>query len=828
MNRELRDGLVIDPSIYIIDEKKPGFPIRARVFQCAAIMLGSWGSIGVLVESVSISVDVSTVYIVLFLCAAITYGLCLIPSFDLVKIFFGVLSYGLYLYSRLPALANGFYIFENHVIDRLAAYYDIPLVWYVAEYSTEVRDSTLLVVMIGIPFVALFTIAIVRNRLAGIAGILLFLPVTVSFVFGLIPSERYLLAYLAAVLYLSRASFSNHNVTDRNQKLLLHRINSRAAILFCVICLLLFCLLKLIISPKDYEGYTRITETKAEIQDFLYSFSINDVTDYVKEINPFNSGSSGGGIDGGRLDTSASIKFKGTEQLVITAPEDAVRNGIYLKGYVGSDYTGKSWEGHSDEARDRYQEVMGAVSAEDFSPVNQLVQYLNESGQIGDNSYYRPNMIHIDYKAASKKYYYLPYYLDYDSLDNAGYIQDLYAYPKKKQDEYTMFFYNSDRVYTNTGLDLYAVPRDFYLKERQYVSFVEAFYYQLPSEGLYRIDAEFGSNNLVGRMSNIYQKIAYVGDYLANNTTYTLSPGSLPEGQDYIEYFLYENRKGYCVHYASAAVMMLRAMGVPARYVEGYTVGPADIVRNTVSKEEEDGTISVSVKDYNAHAWIEVYFDVYGWMPIDVTPSSNIGFAAWEQSGAAAAPTATPTPTPTPTTAPATPTPLPDNQQQNEPTPNLPKPTQTPEEAVAQKEQLDAFFLVFFFLLLALAGIAFTCVLFMKKKKQKVYRNRNKETIRCYAGIERLLVACRQLGKRNTCLQDRENYVLENCRLMDTDEFTRCMEIVKKARFSKNKVTKEELKEVKDFYRKLWDRTYPELNAGQKLNLKISNLFQAS
>ena len=69
------------------------------------------------------------------------------------------------------------------------------------------------------------------------------------------------------------------------------------------------------------------------------------------------------------------------------------------------------------------------------------------------------------------------------------------------------------------------------------------------------------------------KRINYVKSYLERHTDYSLSPGKLPRGKDFIEYFLYENKRGYCAHYASAATMIFRAMGIPARYVEGYAVG---------------------------------------------------------------------------------------------------------------------------------------------------------------------------------------------------------------------------------------------------------------
>lgn len=108
--------------------------------------------------------------------------------------------------------------------------------------------------------------------------------------------------------------------------------------------------------------------------------------------------------------------------------------------------------------------------------------------------------------------------------------------------------------------------------------------------------------------------ISFIKEYLHANAEYTLSPGNTPKGKDFVEYFLKENHKGYCVHFATAATLMLRRAGIPARYVEGYFIGEYDMI-NT----DDDGY--VAVPDSRAHAWTEVYYPLLGWQVVDFTPS---------------------------------------------------------------------------------------------------------------------------------------------------------------------------------------------------------------
>ncbi|MBQ3127378.1 MAG: transglutaminase domain-containing protein, partial [Clostridia bacterium] len=102
------------------------------------------------------------------------------------------------------------------------------------------------------------------------------------------------------------------------------------------------------------------------------------------------------------------------------------------------------------------------------------------------------------------------------------------------------------------------------------------------------------------------------------NFTYTLTPTKQPDtALDGVENFLTVTKEGYCVQFASAAALMLREMGIPARYVEGYIV--TDFRRNLASTSSQ--RYSASVRDWHAHAWIEVYYDGIGWLNYEATPA---------------------------------------------------------------------------------------------------------------------------------------------------------------------------------------------------------------
>jgi hypothetical protein len=93
---------------------------------------------------------------------------------------------------------------------------------------------------------------------------------------------------------------------------------------------------------------------------------------------------------------------------------------------------------------------------------------------------------------------------------------------------------------------------------------------------------------------------------------YDLEVAKPPEGRDVVDYFLFDLQRGYCDYFASAMVVMARSVGVPARLAVGYAMGSYDFQQEAYVVTEKD-----------AHAWPELYFPGYGWIPFE--PTSGLG-----------------------------------------------------------------------------------------------------------------------------------------------------------------------------------------------------------
>lgn len=131
--------------------------------------------------------------------------------------------------------------------------------------------------------------------------------------------------------------------------------------------------------------------------------------------------------------------------------------------------------------------------------------------------------------------------------------------------------------------------------------------------------------------------IKRVKEFFNENFEYNMIPGKVPYGKSLVDYFLNDKREGYCTYFATCATLMFRCAGIPARYVEGYAVSDSRILasdksNSTYERYNIDGSTKryiessyeVDVTDRCAHAWVEVYANGYGWIPIDVTPSAPI------------------------------------------------------------------------------------------------------------------------------------------------------------------------------------------------------------
>lgn len=133
------------------------------------------------------------------------------------------------------------------------------------------------------------------------------------------------------------------------------------------------------------------------------------------------------------------------------------------------------------------------------------------------------------------------------------------------------------------------------------------------------------ATSLVAGSKTDYDKAKAIEQYLSKTYPYNLDVRSTPRNRDFVDYFLFDLKQGYCSYYASAMAVLARCAGLPARYVEGYMLPP---------EPTKESPTTYIVTNMQAHAWVEIYFEGYGWLPFEPTSPFVANFYSSDKSEA--------------------------------------------------------------------------------------------------------------------------------------------------------------------------------------------------
>ncbi|MBQ1194171.1 MAG: hypothetical protein IIX45_08680 [Lachnospiraceae bacterium] len=477
---------------------------------------------------------------------------------------------------------------------------------------------------------------------------MVYIDVTIPFIIlclaiGLAPSvfEVYVMTFLYVNLAVSDTESKKHiNLTGDKGKII-------KEIYVNILLFIIFGLVILSNVIKPYERSEKFDEMKVEINAYLdgeKSFSFDKLFDNVFDFLSAETGH--GGMSNGQLGTVDEIEFSGDEIMEITLLDgDFIASNfpIYIKSFVGTVYTGNSWENSNEAMDDEVNEL-----AENFdislTQVDEItVDFLSHSDMyIMMNSTPKQLTYKIELKDEDDTNNYWPAYsyTDMESEHDGQREETDGDYGVKKFTSFTGFRLPSSQNIRSITYEYGAYPGKEYvyyasdevelLNSRvniaeYYEKLAKKNYLEIPDSfmGIAEeirnsyVTSESEKYHIGSNGANISELgytpfIKFVQDYLGERCTYSLSPGKLNSGEDFVDKFLNETHEGYCSHFASAGVLMFRAMGIPARYVEGYCIS-----RSLWDGESE----TITVKDDSAHAWVEIFVDGIGWYTVDVTPS---------------------------------------------------------------------------------------------------------------------------------------------------------------------------------------------------------------
>lgn len=328
----------------------------------------------------------------------------------------------------------------------------------------------------------------------------------------------------------------------------------------------------------------------------------------------------------------------------------SVKNGIgtgYLDGVILNTYTGSQWkkdEGDYDNYTEEYK----------MDLYEKLYNLYHTNLKQSPNEHFAENIHYeIKFDKLETKTIFRPensYDIDFGNQKNDfDVIGNNIYFPSKREKGYSYDVYAVVMNMNNAGLKQYLrglnENGDYYKKIQDEKGnfedslFVEAIYpFKFKEDEINYITSDYFRQRLYERSKKIkeeylqtssttpervrklaqeitkdctnqYDKAEAICNYLKDNYAYTTKINQLPEGKDAVDNFLFEQKKGYCIYFASAMAIMCRYLDIPTRYVDGVALAYSDMDENWYK-----------VKTKEAHAWTEIYIEGFGWIRMDPTP----------------------------------------------------------------------------------------------------------------------------------------------------------------------------------------------------------------
>ena len=348
-------------------------------------------------------------------------------------------------------------------------------------------------------------------------------------------------------------------------------------------CLLVLSGLLLLYNPSNYQYSERDIDLSQRFDRFG-----NALSKWMNRDGGSSEGSSTTGETSLRSYEPPSGWRSGTDDLVLTRSfdysaldEEAFRvesdaaGSLYFRGKSYGDYRGNAWEAAIENT---HQRALGFTA--------RAVQNSRQEER--------------DFQLQSDVAYdllYLPYFSIADTENDVKFSNDgLRNYGGG-------FFQCYEDLAAVSRLSLSGSSAS---DEKQYREYAHTYYTRLPDSTRFAMADVCRSFGLTDELGTA-ELILAVADTVRSRGIYDINAEPYA-GSDYALDFLTSTYRGYCIHYATAATVLYRALGIPARVCEGYLVSFLD-----------NSTVVVTGRD--AHAWVEVYLDGVGWYPVEVTAS---------------------------------------------------------------------------------------------------------------------------------------------------------------------------------------------------------------
>ncbi len=619
----------------------------AIFFGCAGTLLG-------LLSAFELPFNMALVLIgILFIslyCAFLYYNkVCFYVGYFLLLTLFSISLAYLFLYAN-----SGYQAVSNEIYSAYSDYFKLLSVREGSE-MVEYRYATVTVATL---FMGTFLSMLLNVTISGymnlFESILVTFPILeIAFFIGKRPPMYCICMVLTMYIFVGVLQASRHQrmlvkgkhtpeyarYSRKNKKYYFYQGNAKGNMITLIASFALSIIICIFASPfyRTKEETLVHNPVRKSTEEYVKIFVQSGFTGFLSRYD------STGGMNAGRLGGVPEVRPDFEPDLSVTFSPYTFST-VYLKGFTGSYYSQSQWHEIAylsgavpDEEPEYAHPDTGKAEILSDLEINALEkEYLPSPRATA-----RMNIVNLD---ADPTFSYLPYYSDPTAYARFGKVEgsgnDLSLGVDVTYNPFLEVTYDvpenygeiSDETYEDyiyTGCEEVPV----YLRSSLEDYIRENNYFELNVNGF---SEEENARNYADVNEYRIAVARKIYAHYVQNFSYTMAPGTTPYNRDYVEYFLKEQKRGYCAHFASAAVLLLRTMDVPARYVEGYCIPPSIIADDAVALDEnysewyegdslieEEGVINVKITDAQAHAWIEIYLDGYGFVPFEMTPPSE-------------------------------------------------------------------------------------------------------------------------------------------------------------------------------------------------------------
>lgn len=535
-----------------------------------------------------------------------------------ILLFVGILAYLGILFLTQDTFLQGARAMGNALIRSVNARYDGNLS-LLSSGGASARVMTVFLLELLVPMIVLLAACVVY-RADALWMTLLLLPVTA---FVLLMADKLavvtLFCFLFGVVSTFAASRSvrkkrmwGENGSERyGRNLAVHKsIQRKTALLICAASLVVAVPGFYLVRPVLDLQLDRASRVTNKVEGKVLSAILGILPEISGGKWNLQVENAGGGVADGSLGETDGFALSGVEDLKLIA-SDEPNETIYLKGFVGSTYDMDRWIAPDEEQLT--DAAMNWKTEGDSELYLQNLSFLRALYVENQNGTDSMQNVTVERLHANAGYTYFPYHAFlndyYEVIGGDGAVAG-----QEAQDD--IFSYYPRKVYSEL-IDSWNQDDDkksvLDKTESSYAAYAKAHYLEVPG-GFGKLEKQCKEQKIKDGDSD--KAKAYIKTWLTDHYTYTMDVPELPEGEDFVKYFLYETKSGYSTHFASAATLMFRMFGVPARYVTGYAA-PKNLFT-----AQPDGTYTAILQEDNAHAWVEIYVDGEGWTPVEMTPGA--------------------------------------------------------------------------------------------------------------------------------------------------------------------------------------------------------------